>query len=456
MTSDLKTGDSGIGHGSLVVGRDDVLDLLAALADKSLVQPEAEAEEPRFRMLETMREYAGQRLVEACEGERTYRAHRDFFLAWAERVAPPPSQPILHSSRQAVTRERDNLRAALEWTRAQSEAEPAVRLALALWPFWLVLQQFEEGSRWIGAALTLPPAQGENEARATLLCAAGVMARSRSDLVSARAFLEESARLWRTLGDACGRAWSLVNLGWVASKSGDPDAGVRFWEESEALFREAGDRFGLADVLFNRGELAAARHDLETADTMLQEALTLFEQLDQLEGVALALNQRGEVARARGDAERAITFYRRSLDLFLRLGNRWGIRNEQHNLGHAFLLCGDLEQAGVCFREALELAVEAMAPTDIGLCLAGVAAVLATRSEPERAVLLFAAATALHKTVAFSPSPVDHAAWERHLATARNLLGAAAFATSWAKGQAMSLNEACACALEDAANPVAC
>ena len=190
----------------------EVLDLLTSLTDKSLVVAEQEQGQTRYRLLETVRQYAGDRLGESGERESARERHQACFVALAEEAEPQLTGPEGAKWLDRLEREHDNLRAALEW----DNREVALRIAGALFRFWYVRGYYSEGCKWLADMLASSVAQAHTPARAEALYAAGVLAYCQGDYAAALSLSEECLTLFRELGDKQGSANSLNNLGIVA------------------------------------------------------------------------------------------------------------------------------------------------------------------------------------------------------------------------------------------------
>jgi predicted ATPase/class 3 adenylate cyclase len=293
------------------------LDLLALLRECSLVLTEETEQGMRFRMLETMREYAQERLVEAAEVEVCNKRHTDYFLSLAEQA-----EPELKGADQAewlarLETEHDNLRAALAWCRdADDGGESGLRLAGALWQFWLVRGHWSEGREWLAFALGHLGAHERTKARAKALNCAGELARSQADYAPARSACEESLAISRELGDRHGVANSLHTLGNLARNQGNYAQARSFYEESMAIRRELGDRLYIAASLESLANVAFLQERRERATRLLGAVDALRESIgaplssdtreDYVSAASAAL---GEVAfTAAWEAGRAMTW----------------------------------------------------------------------------------------------------------------------------------------------------
>jgi non-specific serine/threonine protein kinase len=327
------------------IAADDVLDLLAQLVGKSLVLAEDRGGEMRYRLLETLRQYADEELRGAGEETLLRGRHCAWFLDLAERAEPGLVGPEQAAWLEGLEREHDNLRGALRWAVDHGEAETGLRLGAALWRFWWVHGHLSEGRRWLEAAL----AQGAGApptARAKALNAAGNLALARGEYEPARAFLEESLALWRGLGDQGSTATALYSLGRVAHRTGDHAAARALTEESLALRRALNDRWGMAVSLNMLGEIARAQGDY-AAGPLYEEGIGLFRAAGDTRGVAIATHNLGIVARAQVDHERAAALHHAALALFHELGDREQIACSLIKLAHLALIQGDSERAAL-------------------------------------------------------------------------------------------------------------
>jgi non-specific serine/threonine protein kinase len=388
----------------------DVLDLLARLVDKSLVlaeEPGGEWGAVRYRLLETVRQYAAQRLTAAGEAQAARARHAAWCLDLAQAGAAHEAGPQQGAWLERLTVEHDNLRAALGWCLADAEGAAAgLRLGGLVGWMWEVRGHHAEGRRWLTALL----ARGEGappDVRATALDLAGRLTRDQGDYETAERLHAESNSLWRELGDAAGVAASLDHLGDVAAARGDSARARALFEESLALRRAQGDRRAVASSLLNLGRVARQQDESERAAALLEESLATGRTLGDTRGVARALLNLGHVHRDRGAGEDAAARYREGLSLY---------RELQDPLGAA-------------------------------RCLEGLAAVAAHRGDAGLAARLGGAAAALREAVGVLPSPAGRAVVEQTEAVARAALGQVAFAAARAAGEGLPLEEVSAAAL---------
>jgi non-specific serine/threonine protein kinase len=387
----------------------EILDLLQHLIDKSMVISEDQHGAVRYRLLETVRQYGHERLDEAGEC-RPAMCHLEFFLALAEE-AEPNLQGIGQGASQAewldkLALDHDNLRAALEYALAQSDAELAVKLAAALWRFWEVRGYLSEGRESLKQALAIG--------------------------LSAPPSLQAKAL------DGAGR------LSW---RQGDFCDAKRLFAESLVLWRRVEDRAGEANSLHGLARAALNMNDYESARTSCEKSLEIQRTLDDKQGVATAINTLGEVARAQNDFAQAERHYSDSLEIFRAIGDTAASVSVLHNLAYTALNRNDEKKAEEMFRAAMVKARDLKDQLGIFSMLGGLACVATAMGLYERAALLFGAADIVGRAGGYAGDQVDQNEVVRHLTVARSALGAAKFEDAWARGRNMSPAEAVAYAL---------
>jgi predicted ATPase/class 3 adenylate cyclase len=429
-----------------------VLDGLDSLVAQSLVRRlDGAHDEPRFGMLETVREYAGEQLEASGEATEIRRRHADYFLALAEQA-----EPALWTAEQTawlarLETEHDNMRAALAWSQAEpGRMEAGLRLAGSLTWFWNGHGHFSEGRRWLEAALAPDGARGSGAtpARAKALSGAGMLAGQQGDYGRAMALLEASLALYRGLAQEPGEAHALVLLGNVAQSQGDYERALALLDESLALCQRLGDKTGSAHALLILGHVVHDRGDHQRARALLAEGLALFRAVRDTAGIAWSQTYLGRLACEQGDYGRAMALSQESLALFRALGDKQGIAGALNNLGDVARYQGDLTQAMTFYAESLALRRELGDRPETARTLEGVAGVAMAHERPERAARLFGAADALREAVGVPAPPSRRARNERALRTVRAALADGAFAAAWAEGRVMTLEQAIAYALE--------
>ncbi len=481
-----------------VTASTDVLDDLALLRACSLIVAEESDSEMRFRMLETLREYAAEQLT-AEEQAALARRHAHYYRALAEE-----NEANLEGAEQGVwlrrwDAEHDNVRAALAWG-MEHETETTLRLAGALEQFWMVRGHAHEGLRWLTDALERtekgsgdqsPEPKTQNlkpsSLRAAALNKAGTLALSKGDHTLTRSLHEESLALWRELGDQRGVAHSfnslgyvaylqgdtaqalflheqslalwrglgdrqgiaqtLSSLGWVAFREGNFALARSLYEESLSLSREVGDKIHVADCLISLGVLNREQGNLARAHALLEESLALSRELGRTWGVASALHHLGMVASQQSDPARAHALHEESLALFRELGNPRHVADSLHELALVAIQQQDFAAAGALLAEGLFLCQGLGYQSGIARRLEGFAALAAAQGQPERAVSLFGAASAWREVVGSPLPPPDRQKQDEYLLTLRQILGEPAFTAAFEAGRALTGEQAVAYAL---------
>jgi len=290
----------------------DPLEVLASLADHSLLRREEAEGEPRFLTLETIRDYGGERLAEAGEVAAARQAHAVAFLALAERAQPGLTGPQQAAWLDRLEQDRANLRAAMAWAEENAEPETGLRLVAALWRFWLVRGPLADARERVSRLLALPGADEPTALRAAALDALGTLNHNLGDNQAARGLLEESLALYRGLDAPQGVADELTNLAWVACELSDLETAVRLSEEALALHRELGEERGQALVLNNLGWVANYRGRYREARSFHEASLALRESIGDQRGIAFALTSLAWAEQYHGAHTRALALLARA------------------------------------------------------------------------------------------------------------------------------------------------
>jgi predicted ATPase len=420
----------------------DLLDGMASLVDKSLVQQVEHAKgEPRFRMLETVREYALEKLEASGEKALTKRAHAAYCLVLAEEQASEESAEGTEWL-ERFTLEHANFRAGVEWLTETGDAEWGLRLGTALFRFWEMREYLAEGRGRLGKLLKLPGAAAPTKARARALFAAGVLAVEQGDYVSAGVLVQESLDIARQLGDMRGAAVSLNALAVNARDRGDLPLARSLFEESLALWRESGDPKAVARSLSNLASVAKIQGDNGRASSLYAECLSIFQALGDRMGVAWSINHQGDVARDQGDIAAARTLYEQALAIFRELGDRWGIAGTLADLGNLAREERNYSAAHTRYGESIKIFQELDHKRGIARLLECFACSAAARAETERSLRLAGAAAALRQDIGAPLTPTEQAKLEATLHPARQALTDTAGVTAWLEGWALPMDEA--------------
>ena len=476
------------------ISKSQVINLLGQLINKSLVTVGARSEDSetatRYGMLQTIREYALEKLDESGEAEPVHQHHRDYFVEFAEQA-----EPKLKGAQQLewinhLDVEYDNLQAALHWSKESGDAETTLRLAGTLVLFWTRRSYLSEGRAWLEQALdAVVSVTPSTQAKA--LYGAATLARAQGDFSAAREFVEQSIVLWRRLGtpgkqglgyslillgsldrdqgdpttarslieesvaifleqrDVWGLAWALSGLGMVIRDLEDYDRARSTIEESVALWREQGDLWGLAEALQYLGLVAYRLGDYKKAYSLTEESLTIRRRLGDKQSIAYSVHNLGVFTLAQGDTDRARPFFMQDLVLFQEVGDRSGTALALQYQGLLALLQNDDVQAQTFLEQGLALARETGPRWFSGNYMLWMAGIAVNRGQLERATRLCSAAKDKLANSASFWDAFERGYYERIVGLARTSLGEEAFALAEAEGKAMTIEQAIAYALDN-------
>jgi len=301
------------GHG---LAREDILDLLAGLVEKSLVEASEHGSAVRYRLLETVRHYAAERLAAYQGAPDPGRAHADFFSTLVASAEPHLTAPERRVWIERLTEDIDNVRQALGWTRS---ADPLLHLRLAgmLCWYWFATEHWSEGRQWLHGALTLPQAAEPSLARARALFADGVLSSLQGRSASARPLLEEALATAEANGDARLAAYARNYLGLALASEGNPEATMHL-EAALAYMRGANDLYGARLALLLLGTAAAAGGDLDRAVRLTEEGVDAAREFGQGRELGIALRQLAIVEIRRGNAAKAAACAREAVEALQR------------------------------------------------------------------------------------------------------------------------------------------
>jgi len=458
-----------------------LLDGIEALLDKSLLVPIAEArEEPRFVMLETVREYALEALSACRESKATRSAHAAYYLRLSEEAETHfkgGGQQVVWLKR--MIQEEANLRAALSWLLERRDAQSLLQLSGVLWWYWNLRGSSSEALDWLHTALELPGAEEPTAARAQALCGTGfltvylhsprreglanleeslaiashlgeqqVLAETCGwytqaqvyvkDYRAARALAEQGIALSQRIGERRFVAFNESMLALVIEKEGEEAEAVAHWERSLQLSLELDEHVALATrARRHLAALALSRGDYTHATALLEENLALSRETGTTTALSWALAGLAELARLQGDNARARDLCAEGLALSRDTGDRYATSRLLSIQGKIAQAQGARERAVASYRESLSLAAIIDASAIAGQCLLGLAQEALSTGDLQHATRLFAAATQ-HLTFNRQLAPIERNAYEHDLADLRTRLDAAAFTAAWAGGETMT------------------
>jgi predicted ATPase len=419
----------------------DLLDGVTSLADKSLLSQTGPGDgEPRFTMLETIREYGRERLEQSGEIDHARRAHAAYFLVLAEEgaIQMPPAER--ESWLDRCDAEHDNFRAAIEYLLKSADAEWGLRLGSALFWFWEPREHLTEGRRALTALLEMPGANDMNPYRARALYAAGVLADAQLDFDSGCKLMNLSLDIQHQLGDKQGIATVESALAIVSNKAGRHAQARSHIERALSLWKELGSgRFvlglnNLANIAKKQGDYAIARSAYETT-------LEAFRSSGDIRGTAAVLNGLGDVAAAQGDLPDARRLYEESLEKFQQIEDLWGVAGVLRDLGDLACRCGEHSRASDLYKRALAIFHKLGHRRGMARVLEHLAACASYSSRPDCAVKLAGAAAAMREKLGISLSREEHRELDEIIHTACQQLLTADQTRCWTEGRSMTAGQ---------------
>jgi predicted ATPase/class 3 adenylate cyclase/Tfp pilus assembly protein PilF len=425
----------------------DLMEGTTSLVEKSILRQEGE-DEPRFQMLETIREYAAEKLAETGQDERIRESHAQYFLTLAEQAHQETKGANEPEWLARLDRELGNLRAAMSWFLERLQAEDELRLAGALDSYWLKRGYWTEGRRWMEAGLVasewIQPA-----VRARVLRCLGVLAKSQGDFERGVPLLEDALALYRDLEDPEGTGMVLRNLGLFAIEQGKFERARTLVEEAVEIAQALGDRLRTAQGLFQIGQLEAQQDRHALARERYQDALTLFRAEGSMSAVAMVLSNLGYIEIEEGKLAEAESQLEESLRISRKLGlteyNGYTILG----LGMVSRKQGHLDRAGQQLRESLRLALEIGSPRIANMALFEIVLVILAAGDAERAARLTGAEKALRERLQTTLSAGQKVDEQHMLARLGGKLSEEELAQAQETGRAMSLDEVILYALEE-------
>jgi predicted ATPase len=427
----------------------DLFEGLSSLVDKNLVQRVDRAEtEPRFAMLETIREYALECLADSGEQSAARRAHAAYCLVLAEEGNPElmPTERAHWLSLCDV--EIGNFRFALDWLFQTKDLDWALRLCVGMFRFWDMREHLTEGRVRLETVLRLAGA-GHTKERARILHFLGALATTQGDYPAAERFLEQCLSLYEELGDESGIAASLNALAVWARDRGDYAAAQSNFERSLASWRMLPDPLAIARCLHNLANVVKARGDYPRARWALREATDIFEQLGDRSGAAWSVNQLGDIAREQGDLAAARNLYQRALAAFQEAADPWGSGRSLTDLATIDWVQGNHLAAHAEYREALEIFAGLGHRRGMARALEGSACLALAEQQADRALKLVAAAAHLRQLIGAPLHQAEQSKLDQTLLPAWKSLSEVVGKRAWAEGFAMSLEKAIQYSLEE-------
>jgi predicted ATPase/DNA-binding XRE family transcriptional regulator len=423
-----------------------ILDGLAGLVSSSLVvQIEDSDGEPRFHLLQLMREYGWEQVVAHDEAYLLQSRHADYYCLLAEKAEPEMRGPHQRQWLTRLAQEHPNLRAALGWARETHSVEYGLRLGSALWWFWQLYGHAREGREWLEYFLSVqqtPASVRDKTLRADALKGVGNLAWVQADHEAARVLLAESLALYRAQTNLRGIAHVLNIQGMIADERGEYSRAVALFEESLALWRKLCDVTWIGSLLNNLGCVEFRQERYAEAKALFEEGLALQREANDHWSVALTLCNLGGAIAMEGDLTSAARLIEESLELHRKFGDRGEIAYTLLNLAEIAREQGNLERAATLNHEALTIASDVGATFAVVRALDSIAEIAYSRRQPTLATQLFALATLLRETHHLPRSGRHAKECATRIDELHASLGEEAFTTAWNQGLKWSLDKA--------------
>jgi predicted ATPase/class 3 adenylate cyclase len=388
----------------------DVLDLLSHLVDKSLVVAEERTGSARYRMLETIRQYAREKLLESDEGRGLHDQHLDYFARLGAEAEPKLRGRELGAWLDRLEAEMDNIRTALSWSRETGRTEAGLSLAASLFWFWNLRGYQTEGLEWLQSLLALPAPVKNTLMRGRALNALALTNSRRGNYGTARPLAGEALEIGQELHDQ-----QLVASAYL----------------------------GLAAIAFYEGNLALAQ-------SMREQSLTIWQALGDRHQIGFTISNMGMLAAVQGDYVRAEQSLAEGVRLMQEFGDKNSLSAAARFWGYALLYQDNDKAAATKFRESLTLNWELGDRQAVGACFAAYASLAVVREDFRRAVLLLGATDRVCESLDMRLLPHDQPFFDRCTSAARAKLDAAAFNAAWEAGRAMTIEQAIDLALKEA------
>jgi predicted ATPase len=426
-----------------------VLDGISSLVDRNLLYRSArESDEVRFLMLQTIREYALEKLTASGEQQFTRRAHAAYAIVLAEQGAAQMTEEDRTNWLPLWDAEYGNLRDALDWLIETGQDLWALRLAAALFAYWQRREFLLEGRDCLEKVLNLGTANPPTSERARVAWYASIFADQQGDFTAAVRLNKQSLEIYEQLGDRKGVA---AQLGYVAvqmTRTGNAAAARSYYVRSLAACRQLGDPAAIACALSNYAEFIVVEGEHALARSLLEESLSIFQNLEKGSGIAWCLNHLGDVAFEEGNFADARRLYQDAYQVFYSVPDRWGMARSFADLGRLALEQDEEENAGSLFEQALTAFVDLGHTRGVAIVLEGLARVSLRVGDVDRAITLCAAAEAIRQRIRASRRPAEQATFDLALKSAWRRKDHATADAIWAKGLRMRPDEAIRYALD--------
>jgi predicted ATPase len=427
----------------------DVIEGLSSLMDKNFIQRvDRTNSEARFGMLETIREYAIERLADSGEQSSARRSHAAYCLVVAEEGNPELNPADRSRWLEQCDREMDNFRAALDGLFRARDLDWGLRLCIALFRFWDMREHLTEGRTWLETGLCAAGTDFPNE-QAKILHFLGAITTAQGDFAAAEGFLNRSLSMYEELGDEWGIAASLNAQAITARDRGDYVSAKSTFERSLGRWRMLPDRLAIARCLHNLANAVKVLGDYPLAQRSLSEAVDIFEELGDRSGAAWSINLQGDIAHQQGQLAAARELYERALSIFRQTEDQWGCARSLTDLGSIDCERGDHAEAYAAYKESLEIFAGLGHRRGLARALEGVACLALVQGRAYRALKLGGAAANLRRLIGAPLTHAEQSSLDRSLLSAWASLSKPEGKTAWTEGYEMSLDRAIYFSLEE-------
>ncbi|MFN8660430.1 MAG: tetratricopeptide repeat protein [Thermomicrobiales bacterium] len=420
----------------------DGLDAVSILAEQSLIRTETDRlGETRYRMLETIRSFAQERLLVVGEDAPVHVAHGNWVGDLVQDLYKVVIGPEAAHWLDVCEREHDNIRGALAWALDNHNVKLGTNIADRSWRFWEIRGHYTEGRTWLERCLEAFPNALPRQ-RALLLDGLGNITWKQGDVVTAARALEESLAIWRELGEEMALNATLSNLGAVMERLGNLDRAEELQREALELARKYGDEQDVSLTLNNLATVLWNQGDLDGAQELLEESLVIKRRIGNLFGLAVSLTNLAILTSGKNNLDEAIGYMEEALSLDRQLGNIDGIADSLGNLASIVSQTGDLARAAQLDAEALQLRRDLGDRISIAYSLESIGGTTARAGRWVDAMHMFAAANRLREEIAAPLPAAEMEAYEFGVGLCRESLSSDAFDRAWVEGQDLSLDDA--------------
>jgi non-specific serine/threonine protein kinase len=424
------------------VEREQLLELLSSLVNKSLVVADTlQRGEARYALLETIRQYAQEKLIASSEWSATHDLHLHYFLQLIEGTEPKTRGQYQQLWLNWLEGEFDNIRASLNWSLESGHIEGGLRIVIALYQFWTIRDYVEEGLAWLERLLAQADEAMALAVRAKAVTCASLLAGFRGNRSAQIRYGQEAGALAEVVGekDKLAFAWALAGQMWAARAAGDYQAAFTFAKQTVRLYRELGEKYDLAVSLYTTSFAAMTLGKFDEARAMLDEGLPLLREIANPYRLAMGLNFSGDLARCEQNYLHAQTAYEESVSLLREIDAVRDLASALQNLGHTCLHLGDVERAHALFRESIATQQAQRNTPGVAECLIGFAAMAGVCGLPGAGARLLAAAVAIGGERVATAWAATRMEYEHTLALVRARLTETEFEAEQAAGRALTL-----------------